>query len=283
VPAQRLSTGVDLYYESHGRGEPLVLIPATGFAGNVWLPDQVPALAESFQVIVFDPRGCGRSSQPRTVYTIDQMARDTIALLDHLEIEAAHVLGHSMGGRIGLAMALDFPGRVRSLILAASGSGIAAFPAPACVPGLPEQLARAVATMGLEGYVRHEICETSTYFSDGFRAREPERVKAFFRLAWEQHAPLDSYVSLCIARHTWEATHRLGDVRAPTLVVIGDGDVVGRSHVPQADVLAQRIPGAELKVLPGQCHGFFWEVPDETNAWIRDWVSRQADATRAGR
>ena len=81
---------------------------------------------------------------------------------------------------------------------------------------------------------------------------------------------------LCVARHTWEATHRLGDVAVPSLVVIGDGDVVGRSHVPQAEILARRIPGAELKVLPGQCHGFFWEAPRETNGWIRDWVQRRA-------
>jgi 3-oxoadipate enol-lactonase len=276
VPLQRLPTGVDLYYESHGSGESLVLIPATGFAGDVWLSDQVPELAQSLNVIVFDPRGCGRSSHPKTVYTIEQMARDTIALLDHLRIPAAHVLGHSMGGRIGLAMALDFPGRVRSLIMAASGSGVAGYPAPACVPGLPEQLARSVAAMGLEGYVRHEVFETSTYFSDAYRARYPERVEAFFAHAWPNHAPLETYMHLCVARHTWEATHRLGDVRVPTLVVIGDGDVVGRSHVPQAEVLAQRIPGAELKVLPGQCHGFFWEVPQETNAWIRDWVMRHA-------
>jgi pimeloyl-ACP methyl ester carboxylesterase len=276
VPVQRLPTGIDLYYESHGTGEPLVFIPATGFAGNVWLPDQVPELAESLRVIVFDPRGCGRSSHPRTVHTIEQMARDTITLLDHLGIEAAHVLGHSMGGRIGLAMALDFPGRVKSLVLAASGSGVAGYPAPACVSGLPEQLARSLAIMGLEGYVRHEICETSTYFSDAYRARYPERVAAFYALAWEQHAPIESYMHLCVARHTWEATHRLGDVAVPSLVVIGDGDVVGRSHVPQAEILARRIPGAELRVLPGQCHGFFWEVPRETNAWIRDWVQRRA-------
>ena len=56
MPVQHLPTGIDLYYESHGTGEPLVFIPATGFAGNVWLPDQMPELAESLQVIIFDPR-----------------------------------------------------------------------------------------------------------------------------------------------------------------------------------------------------------------------------------
>src|SRR6476619_5356309 len=123
MPVAQLTTGIDLYYEVQGEGEPLVLIPATGFSGDVWLPDQVPTLSKSLQVIIFDQRGCGRSSHVEGVYTIDQMGDDTVALLDHLGIQSAHVLGHSMGGRIGISMALDHPRRVRSLILAASGSG----------------------------------------------------------------------------------------------------------------------------------------------------------------
>src|SRR5262249_35957924 len=278
MPLQRLATGIDLYYETHGQGEPLVLIPATGFAADVWLPAQVPALAESTQVIVFDPRGCGRSSQPSTEYTIGDMAADVVGLLDHLGLGAAHILGHSMGGRIGLAMALDSPRRVRSPIVAASGSGVAAMPGPACVPGLPEQLATAVVARGVEGYVHHEICETATYFTDAYRAAHPDQVRAFYELAWRRHARQEQFVRLCMARHTWEATHRLGDVAVPTLVVVGDGDTIGRSHVPQAEVLAERIPGAEYRVLVGQSHGFFWQVPDETNAWILDWVRRHAVA-----
>jgi pimeloyl-ACP methyl ester carboxylesterase len=83
MPIQRLSTGIDLHYESHGTGEPLVLIPGTGFAGNVWYPSQVPTLSKSLRVITLDVRGCGRSSAPAGVYTIEQMACDVAALLDH--------------------------------------------------------------------------------------------------------------------------------------------------------------------------------------------------------
>ena len=126
MPSVKLPTGVDLYYESHGQGEPLVLIPSTAFSADVWKPYQVPGLSKSLNLIIHDPRGCGRSTVKQAVYTIDQMANDVVALLDHLGISSAHVLGHSMGGRIGLSMTLNFPGRVKSLILAASGSGPAA-------------------------------------------------------------------------------------------------------------------------------------------------------------
>ena len=278
MPVQRLPTGIDLYYEVHGQGEPLVLIPATGFAADVWEPEQVPALSQATQLIIFDPRGCGRSSSPHTEYTIGDMAADVVALLNHLDVPAAHILGHSMGGRIGLDMALDWPRRVRSLIMAASGSGVGAMPTPACVPGLPERLATEVVAHGVEGYVHHEICETATYFTDAYRAAHPGKVRAFYELAWPRHARGEQFVRLCMTRHTWEATNRLGDVQVPTLVVVGEGDTVGRSHVPQAEVLAQRIPGAEFMVLKGQSHGFFWEAPAETNAWILDWVRRHSAA-----
>src|SRR4051812_13643634 len=98
MPITHLATGIDLYYESHGQGEPLVFIPATGFSADVWRHSQVPALAERLNVVVFDPRGCGRSSPVEGVYTIERRAADVVGLLDHLGIDAAHVVGHSMGG-----------------------------------------------------------------------------------------------------------------------------------------------------------------------------------------
>jgi 3-oxoadipate enol-lactonase len=276
MPVQHLATGIDLYYESHGRGEPLVLVPSTGFGGDVWSTDQVPALAEALNVVVFDPRGIGRSSHPRGVYTIEQMAADVVALLDALDLPAAHVLGHSMGGRIALALALDFPGRVKSLILAASGSGPAARSGEDCVPGLPYRLVYGLVEHGFEAHVRDEIIDSGTFFTADFRERHADRVQAFYDLAWRTHARWPEYLRLIMARQVWEATHRLGDVAVPTLVAIGDADTGGSNHVAQAQVMAERIPGAELKLLPGQSHGFFWQQPEETNAWIREWVLRHA-------
>ena len=76
-------------------------------------------------------------------------------------------------------------------------------------------------------------------------------------MVWSHHAKLEEYLRLVIARSNWEATHRSGDIAVPTLVVVGDSDVVGANHVKQAAVLADRIPTAESKVLKGQSHGFF--------------------------
>jgi pimeloyl-ACP methyl ester carboxylesterase len=267
-----LPTGVDLYYESHGQGEALVLVPSTAFSAEVWKPYQVPGLSKALKLIIHDPRGCGRSAVVQKVYTIDQMAADIVALLDHLGIASAHLLGHSMGGRIALSVALNYPGRVQSLILAASGSGPAAREGPDCIPGLPHRTVFELVELGFEQAIRREICGSDTFFTRDFRERRPERVEEFYRLAWATHAKLSEFVHIIIARHNWEGTHRLGDVRVPTLVAIGDADSGRSNHLAQAKILAKRIPGAELKILKGQSHGFFWQAPEETNGLILSWV-----------
>lgn len=276
MPIADLPTGVKLYFETHGRGEPLVLIPSTAFSAEVWKPYQVPGLSRSVNLIIHDPRGTGRSTAAQQVYSIDQMANDVVALLDHLKISSAHVLGHSMGGRIALEMALNFPGRMKSLIMAASGSGQAARPGPDCIPGLPHWLVIRLVEKGFEKALREEFCETGAFFTKDFRERHPEKVEEFFQLAWATHSKLPEYIHLIIARHNWEATHRLSDVKCPTLVVIGDGDDARSNHLAQAEILTERIPGAELKVLKGQSHGFFWQVPEETNELILSWVKHHA-------
>jgi pimeloyl-ACP methyl ester carboxylesterase len=86
------------------------------------------------------------------------------------------------------------------------------------------------------------------------------------------HAKVSEYVHLVIARHSWEATHRLGDVMRPVLVLIGDNDSGRANHVVQAQALKNRIPGADMRVLNGQSHGFPWQAPELTNAAILDWV-----------
>jgi 3-oxoadipate enol-lactonase len=271
MPNVKLPTGVDLYYESHGDGEPLIFVPSTAFSGEVWKPSQLP-LAESMKLIFHDPRGCGRSHTRQTVYTIEQMAADIVALMDHIELPSAHLIGHSMGGRIALSLTQNFPGRVKSLIMAASGSGPAARSGSDCIPGLPHRLVVEMVEMGFEKFVYHEICESDTFFTQEYREKYRDRVEEFYNLAWSTHAKLPEFIHLCIARHNFEGTHRLGDIKAPTLVLIGEADTVGSNHIAQSQVLAQRIPGAQLKTLKGQSHGFFWQAAKETNAVILDWV-----------
>src|SRR5690349_18217962 len=116
------SNGIELYYEIYGEGKPLVLISGLGYSLWQW-HRVVPLLAEHFQVITFDNRGVGQSEKPAGPYSAQILAADTVGLLDALQIERAIILGHSMGGFIAQALALDFPGRVEKLILCSTNFG----------------------------------------------------------------------------------------------------------------------------------------------------------------
>src|SRR5262245_54107488 len=137
---------INLYYEIHGEGAPLLLI--YGLAGRgAGFARQIPALSERFRVIIFDNRGVGETDQPEEPYSIPQMADDAAGLLDALGIESAHVFGVSMGGMIAQELALRYPDSVKKLALGCTHSGIKhCAPSPQWVtdifkslPGKPRQ------------------------------------------------------------------------------------------------------------------------------------------------
>src|SRR6266404_3985887 len=112
----------DIYYEEQGQGPALMLVPGLGGQGAFWAP-QVRDFARDFRVIVHDHRGAGRSTHSRIRYSVDQMAADTIALMDRLGIARAHYVGHSTGGAMGQTIAQDHPDRLLSLVLSATWPG----------------------------------------------------------------------------------------------------------------------------------------------------------------
>ena len=119
----KLSIGdADLYYEESGQGPPLLLVPGLGGVGAFWA-HQVRDLARDFRVITHDHRGAGQSTHSRIEYSVDQMAADTLRLMDGLGIDAAHYAGHSTGGAIGQTIAQDHPDRLKSLVLSATWPG----------------------------------------------------------------------------------------------------------------------------------------------------------------
>ncbi|UCH51758.1 MAG: alpha/beta hydrolase, partial [Chloroflexota bacterium] len=113
---------INIYYESHGDGEPLLLINGYGQYSGQWAR-LIPSLSHEYRTIAFDNRGTGQSDKPRMTYTMKMMAADAKGVLDALGIDQAHVFGVSMGGMITQTFALDYPGKVISLILGCTHSG----------------------------------------------------------------------------------------------------------------------------------------------------------------
>jgi len=115
------SRNISLYYEIHGKGEPLLLIAGLDSDNSSWA-GVCEKLAKYFRVIVFDNRGSGRSDTPDRKYSIREMADDAVSLLDHLKIKKCHIIGHSMGGYIAQEIAIRYPERLGKLVLEATAS-----------------------------------------------------------------------------------------------------------------------------------------------------------------
>ena len=108
-----------IYYEVSGAGTPVLLVPGLGGVGSYWNPN-IPAFAKKYTTIVHDHRGTGQSSRSEIVYSVEQMAKDLLAVMDDLKIERAHLVGHSTGGAIGQILALTHPERLISMVIYAS-------------------------------------------------------------------------------------------------------------------------------------------------------------------
>jgi pimeloyl-ACP methyl ester carboxylesterase len=257
--------GAELYYEEHGRGEPLVLVP--GFGTGLWIwYRQVPAFAERFRTIVFDPRGVARSEGRDEPFTMRQLADDLAALLEALGVESAHVLGASFGGFVAQEFALAHPERTRRLVLCCTSFGGARH-----VPPSAETLAAIASTKGLntEERVRENLLLA---FSPRFVAEHPEEVERVIRLRAENYVPEYAYLRQLQAAVAFDAAGRVGQIDVPTLVLTGDADAI----VPHENSLnlAAAIPGAKLRVIEGGSHTFFIERPEEFNRAVVEFIEQ---------
>jgi pimeloyl-ACP methyl ester carboxylesterase len=261
------ANGIKIYYEIHGRGEPLVLI--MGLRRNAtWWYRQLPALAEFFQVLVFDNRGAGRSEQPVEDYSMALFADDTAALMEALGLSSAHVLGISMGGYIAQELAIKYPERVQGLILGCTGPG-----GPQAVHMTAERMTTFMANQGLtpEEILRKDM---DIYFSDRFIREEPAQVEKFVEISmrWYQPpAPFLRQFAACRQHDTFDRLHR---IRQPTLILTGDDDPL----VPPGNslLLKERLLQARLETFPGGRHCFFMELAALFNQKVIDFLKKEA-------
>ena len=168
---------VEIYYDAHGEGQPFIFFSETACDGEIWKLYQVPEFSKDHRVITHDYRGTGKSSKPSIDYTTRMFCDDAMAILDHLQVDQAIVLGHSMGGRVAQLLALAYPERVKKLILASTG---ASFPG---ATGLPLAMCKEMIEWGYEKYVKEHTIQVGLYRRICQRARRPFR-SVLPRPAW---------------------------------------------------------------------------------------------------
>ena len=260
-------------HELRGEGVPIVLVAGTGYPGATWPQEFVRPLLQRHAVLTFDHRGTGATPPSEGRYSTRLFAQDAIRLMDGLGLSAAHVLGHSMGGRVAQWMALEHADRIRTLILAASGPGQFRDDRPV-TRGIPVHAAKEMIELGYERYMREHIRDT--FFTPEFAAAHPERVAWLHDTFWAHRPDLENYLRHVLARQEHQTADRLGDIGMPTLVLFGDRDtqIMGTgSHVEQSEYLLAHLPNATKRVVEGAAHGMFWEKPERTAEILLEWTA----------
>jgi 3-oxoadipate enol-lactonase len=267
----RASDGIRLHYEVVGRrsGPPVLMVQGLGADKHGWDLQRL-ALAPRYRTIALDNRGAGRSDKPFGTYSLEQMADDAIAVLDHAGFDSAHLIGASMGGAISQIIALKHPGRVRSLTLVCT----------ACRhhPWRRELL--------------NEWAMRATEAGMGAMSSEAARWvigPRSFRRIWPlvgwlgplgMGRPAHAFVAQVRAILATDdvLADRLSELDVPTLILVGNQDIL----TPRGDSeeLAERIPNSELVVISGAAHGLMIEHASTFNRLLLDFLDRRTKADR---
>jgi pimeloyl-ACP methyl ester carboxylesterase len=261
------TNGVEIYYETHGDGQPMVFLSETACDGEVWKIYQVPEFSRDHRVIIHDYRGTGRSGKPSVDYTTKMFCEDLVGLMDHLKADNAIVIGHSMGGRVAQLLALDYPQKVKKLVLASTGSH---YPR---TKGLPLKICQEMIEWGYEKYERdHSIL---VGFTDEFAKRHADRVEHYLKVRMSNLCPVEFYLRHLMARQSHDTSERLKNIKVPTLILVGEDDRNVTSeinHRTSSEILASGIPNSKLVILPNERHSYFFANPDAAHKVIREFL-----------
>jgi len=265
--------GIDIYYEVHGNGEPVLLIMGLGANTTGWFR-QVPALSREHRVIAFDNRGSGRSDKPNEPYSMGQMADDARGLLDELGIDSAHVFGMSLGGMIAQELVLRYPERVSTLVLGGTMAG-----GPSAIVAGPEVVQQFVSLAGMPLVQALEAGLALLYSEEYIAANKGDLVR---RSLLNAHlmAPMYALQRQFMAIVGFNAHARLHEIGSPSLVLTGTADRIMPAH--NSRLLAEGIAGARLVEFEGAGHGFLVERAEEVNTTVLGFLrEHRADAAAA--
>ena len=261
-----VNQGAKIYWDEVGEGKPVLLITGLGFPSCAWHRTR-PPLSKKYRTIVLDNRGVGRSDKPAGPYSITLMASDAAAVLDAAGVESAHVFGISMGGMIAQELALQYPKRVRSLILGCTAAG-----GPQAVRSEPEatQMLMARSNMAPE-----EAARAALPFI--YHPGTPQKlIEEDLEIRKPWFPSQEAYKAQLQGILAWESYSRLLQINSPTLVIHGECDRL----VPAGNgkLIAEKISGAKLVVLPHASHIFTTDQPEEAHRAILEFLASQNSA-----
>jgi 3-oxoadipate enol-lactonase len=257
------TNGIDIHYTLEGNGPLVTMSHSLGCNLTMW-DEQARTLKQRYQVLRFDTRGHGQTSAPTGAYTLDQLADDLHGLLMELGITQTHFVGLSMGGMIGQVFALNYPYMMQSLVLCDTTSRVP----PEAWSSWEERICT-VQAKGMEALVEPTI---ESWFTRPFREQRrdvTDKVRAMLR-----STPPQGYIGCCHAIPKLNTIDRLGEMRCPTMVVVGEEDP--RTPVAAARTIHEALPSSELVVLKSASHLSNMEQPEAFNGALLDFLARAA-------
>jgi 3-oxoadipate enol-lactonase len=233
---QGRASAIDVSYDSSGPddGAALVLSNSLGSTWAMW-DAQVPRLAERLRVVRYDHRGHGASPVPPGPYSLDELGADALALLNRLGLARVHWCGLSLGGMVGIWLAVNAPERIDRLVLCCTSASL----------GPPQMWADRAATVRAEGVEAIADAGIGRWLTEGFIARETEKTAAV--RAMLVATPDEGYAGCCAAIEHMDLIPELGAIRAPTLVIAGRQDPA--TPPEHGERIAAGIPGARLELV----------------------------------
>jgi 3-oxoadipate enol-lactonase len=222
--------GLPTCYELTGREGPvLVLSNSLGTNFSMW-DSQMPQMEQRFRILRYDTRGQGRSSVTPGDYTIEQLGRDVLGLLDALGLERVHFCGLSMGGMIGIWLGVHAPNRLQRLVLCNTAARI----------GTKEMWNARIATVRKDGMMSVAPAVIERWFTPEFRAASPKKVAQAQQML--ENSPPEGYAASCAAIRDMDQCDTVGRITTPTLVIHGEKDPV--TPAADAQYLVKEIRGA---------------------------------------
>ncbi len=255
------TNGINLYYETHGKGFPVVLISGLGSQHESWAT-QVPIYSKHYKVITFDNRGIGKSDKPDYPYTIKMMADDTVGLLDHLEIEKAHIVGKSMGGMIAQWIGIDYPERTEKIVMG-------------CSSGSRDKVGNLILQLGRD--ITTKVGAKTGWMLALFLGYSREYIGQNFDSIMKvmEDVPDDSdgikgYLNQSLACEDHEVLELLHKIKSKTLVMYGENDLI--TAPSRSKKLAEFIPDSIEKSFPDAGHGFWREHQKKVDQTVLDFL-----------
>lgn len=219
---------LNMYYEIHGSGEPLVLLHGGGSGINTTFGRILPELAKSHKIIAFEQQGHGHTADLDRPFSLEQMAKDTAAALDQLGITTANFFGFSNGGHVALHLALTHPEKITRLVLASTF-----FNTAGVIPELINAWATKVQAEDMPETLRNDYLRV---------APNPDNLQSHVE---KSQAMMRSFNNI--------PSQKIESIKKPTLIMAGDRDVIVPEHVLE---MSRLISGARLVILPGE-HGSY--------------------------